>query len=259
MPRISASPGTSAPHGSMWAFSAAGSASNTTQPPAPRSVARSQSANCGSARRRGAAGETQHRDAVAGVRQQRRLERRAAPRRLRDAASSSASRDGRTLSRHPDRRCSRAGSQASRAARCAAARRRVASQTRTLAIAGQRSRTRSACTAISAASPPQPTTTAGPSSPQRRAAAAVDRLDRQRRQRRRQQRQRRRDRRRRRRRRHDEDGLALRQRPHLERRLDDDAERAVRAGEQLHQIVAGDVLHHPAAALDQRAVGEHDA
>ena len=63
----------------------------------------------------------------------------------------------------------------------------------------------------------------------------------------------------RRRRRPHEERLAVGQRPHLEGRLDDHAQRAERAGEELRQIVAGDVLHHPAAAAHERAVGGDDA
>ena len=43
------------------------------------------------------------------------------------------------------------------------------------------------------------------------------------------------------------------QRLHLERELRDDAERAERAGEQLAEIVAGDVLHDAAAAFERDA------
>ena len=46
---------------------------------------------------------------------------------------------------------------------------------------------------------------------------------------------------------------ALRLRFHLERQLRDDAERAERTGEQLAEIVAGDVLHDAAAAFERHA------
>ena len=49
-----------------------------------------------------------------------------------------------------------------------------------------------------------------------------------------------------------------RQRPQLHRRLDDHAECAVRADEELGQIVARDVLHDLAAALHDGAVRGHD-
>ena len=51
----------------------------------------------------------------------------------------------------------------------------------------------------------------------------------------------------------DERRLGLRRRQDLEGHLGEHAERAVRAGEELHQVVAGDVLHHPAAGLDDLA------
>ena len=52
--------------------------------------------------------------------------------------------------------------------------------------------------------------------------------------------------------------LLVRHRPQLERRLHDDAERAVRADEELGQVVAGHVLHDLAAAAHERAVGGDD-
>ena len=45
----------------------------------------------------------------------------------------------------------------------------------------------------------------------------------------------------------------LGRRQHLEGHLGHGSERAETAGEQLAQIVAGDVLHHPPAGLDQIA------
>ena len=218
------------------------------------------SANCSSdCVRRSAAIETQHRDPVADVRQHRQLEP-AARRFVFETRQQLGSRDGKTLSRHPTtydggRRVVTSPASLARQRRKPAGC-RVASQTRTSRPL-HCSRTRSTCTAISSSSPPQPTTTAGPSRPQPTRRRAVDHVDRQRRQRCRQQRQRRRDRRCRRRRRNDDGCLTLRERPHLEGGFDDDPERAVRSGEQLHQIVAGDVLHDPPAALHQRAVGEH--
>ncbi len=50
-----------------------------------------------------------------------------------------------------------------------------------------------------------------------------------------------------------------RQRVEAHRHLDDRAERPVGAGEQLGQVVAGDVLDHLAAALGDGAVGERHA
>ena len=54
------------------------------------------------------------------------------------------------------------------------------------------------------------------------------------------------------RKRRDRERVALRNRPHLEGRLRDDAERAERSGHHLHQIIAGDVFDHPAAAVHRR-------
>ena len=51
----------------------------------------------------------------------------------------------------------------------------------------------------------------------------------------------------------DDRGRAFRQRFHFERELRDDAERAERAGEQLAEVVAGDVLHDAAAAFERDA------
>src|SRR3989441_8209999 len=52
--------------------------------------------------------------------------------------------------------------------------------------------------------------------------------------------------------------LVVRTWPELEGGLDDDRERAVRADEELRQVVARDVLHHLAAALHDRPFGGHD-
>ena len=52
---------------------------------------------------------------------------------------------------------------------------------------------------------------------------------------------------------HDDGGFGLGLRQNLERRLGDEAQRAMRAAGQLHQIEAGDVLHHAAAADDRLA------
>ena len=48
-------------------------------------------------------------------------------------------------------------------------------------------------------------------------------------------------------------------RQHLERRFRDHPERAVAAAEEFHEVKAGDVLHHPAAGLDDFAAPVDEA
>ena len=56
---------------------------------------------------------------------------------------------------------------------------------------------------------------------------------------------------------HDAGGIGPRQ--HLEGDLGQNPQRAVRTCQQLHEVVAGDVLHHPTAVLDDLAASVHEA